>query len=101
MRQLARIVLEQRTDDRITNGYSAKTLLLYSARMGDRKAGWLLCKYNLEGSHGFKIDLEKALYWRDRTEKRLYSDVGLVFDDVVLENESRLIYANWLKWLPN
>jgi hypothetical protein len=74
-------------------------LLACSAREGDRKAGWLLCKYFLEGSYGFERDIEKARYWRDRTDKRLRSDAQLLFDDLSIESEARYLYKKWLDWL--
>ena len=98
-RQFARLLIEERANDRNPFRISAKTLLACSARAGDRKAGWLLCKYFLEGSCGFEKDMEKARYWKNRTDKRLRSDAQLLFDDLTDESEARFLYLKWRDWL--
>lgn len=99
MRQLARLIIEGVVDSPRKMRFAPKHLLGFAAGGGDRKAGWLLCKYFLEGAPGIDRDFEAACRWRARTEKRLFSDAQLLYSDPALEHEAKTLYTAWRGWL--
>ena len=99
MRQLARLVIEGRIPQPKDAKLNAKIFMDCAARDGDRKAGWLLCKYYLHGALEIESDMDQARYWRDRTERRLLSDTRLLYDDPSFQEEALRLYENWRRWL--
>ena len=91
MRQLARLVLDGWVPEP-EDVMSAKLRLLCAARSADRKAGWLLCRYYLEGTAEFEQDLDAADFWCERTERRLHTDTQYSNVDPALEAESCALY---------
>ena len=91
MRQLARLILDGWVPQP-EGVMEAKLLLLCAARSADRKAGWLLCKYYLEGTAELEQDLDAADFWCERTERRLHTDTQHANVDPALETESCTLY---------
>lgn len=99
MRQLARLIIEGVVEAPKQMRFKPTHMLAFAANDGDRKAGWLLCKYFLEGATGIERDFEASCRWRARTEKRLFSDTHLLYSDPALEHEAKALYSAWRSWL--
>jgi len=93
MRELARYIYKHTHDPELLA--QAGTLLLIAARSADRGASWLLALYYRDGRYGFKRDAGKAEYWRKRTEDRLVSDAGLLYEDPMLAWQAKRRYTLW------